>query len=140
MLIKRIGNHDLPLPKQETMEAAGYDLRAAKAATIYPMDRLAVPTGFAVQVPKGMVGHIWPRSGLAVKSGIDTLAGVIDSDFTGEIKAVLINHGSEPIHIRIGDRIAQLVVVPCYQMHMREVDELPGSERGEAGFGSTGGQ
>lgn len=138
MNVQRIGSHDLPLPKQESMEAAGYDLRAAGAVTIWPGDREAIPCGFAVGIPTGMVGFVWPRSGLAVNKGIDTLAGVIDSDFVGELKAVLINHGTDPIQIFVGDRIAQLVVVPCLQVHMREVDELPKTERGGEGFGSTG--
>lgn len=138
MLVKRIGNHDLPLPKQETMEAAGHDLRANFTGTLPPGDRYAGPTGFAVAIPEGMVGIVKPRSGLAVKDGIDVLAGVIDSDYRGELHVVLINHGAEPFQINYGDRIAQLVVVPCYQVHMREVDELPSTERGAGGFGSTG--
>lgn len=138
MLCKRIGNHDLPLPKQESMEAAGYDLRAADPMIIWPGERAAIPCGFAVKIPTGMVGLIWPRSGLAVNKGIDTLAGVIDSDFVGELKAVLINHGDAPMHIKAGERIAQLVVTNCYQQHMREVDELEQTTRGAEGFGSTG--
>lgn len=138
MLIKRTSDHDLPLPQQESMEAAGYDLRSSVVCTIRPGERMAIPTGFAMAIPTGMVGLVWPRSGIAVRAGIDTLAGVIDSDFRGELQAVLINHGEEPMHIRYGDRIAQLVVVPCYQVPLREVDELPKTARGGDGFGSTG--
>lgn len=138
MKVMRIGNHDLPLPKQETMDSAGYDLRASEPFVIHPGERVAVPTGFAVQVPEGMVGLVWPRSGLAVKKGLDTLAGVVDADYRGEVKAVLINHGEDDIHIFVGDRIAQLVVVPCLQQHCVEVDSLDGTERGAGGFGSTG--
>lgn len=138
MKVKRIGTHDLPVPKQETMDAAGYDLRAAEPATIWPGDRVAISCGFAVAVPAGMVGLIWPRSGLAVNKGIDTLAGVVDADYRGELKAVLINHGEEPVQIHVGDRIAQLVVTNCYQSHLVEVEELDATERGAGSFGSTG--
>lgn len=137
--IKRIGNHDLPLPKQETPGSAGYDLRNAGETTwIVCGARVALHCGFAVAIPQGMVGLIWPRSGLAVKHGVDTLAGVIDSDFRGELQAVLINHGNDPIKINPGDRIAQLLVVPCLQVPLREVDDLDSTERGDGGFGSTG--
>lgn len=138
MKIKRIGTHDLPVPKQETMDAAGYDLRAAEPVTIWPGDRVAIPCGFAVAVPAGMVGLIWPRSGMAVNKGIDTLAGVVDADYRGELKAVLINHGEEPVQIHVGDRIAQLVVTNCYQSHLVEIEELDATERGAGCFGSTG--
>jgi dUTP pyrophosphatase len=138
MLVQRIGNHDLPLPKQESMEAAGYDLRSTDPFVILPGQRVSIPCGFAVAIPTGMVGLVRPRSGLAVKYGIDIMAGVIDSDYRGELKAVLINHGDSPVSVFPGERIAQLVVVPCLQVHAREVDELPKTERGEGGFGSTG--
>ena len=138
MKIKRIGTHDLPVPKQETMDAAGYDLRAAEPVTIWPGDRVAIPCGFSVAVPAGMVGLIWPRSGMAVNNGIDTMAGVVDADYRGELKAVLINHGEEPVQIHVGDRIAQLVVTNCYQSHLVEVEDLDATERGAGAFGSTG--
>lgn len=138
MNVKRIGNHDLPLPKQESMGAAGYDLRASNPVTIYPGQRIAIPCGFAIAIPDGMVGLIWPRSGLAVNRGIDTMAGVIDSDYRGELAAVLINHGDAPVQIARGDRIAQLLVTFCYQRHLTEVDDLDATERGAGGFGSSG--
>lgn len=138
MNVQRIGMHELPLPRQQSMEAAGYDLCASEPATIHPGARSAIPTGFAFQIPAGMCGLVWPRSGLAVNKGIDTLAGLIDSDYRGEVKAVLINHGEDPVQIFSGDRIAQLVVVPCLQGMVREVEDLGSTERGAGGFGSTG--
>lgn len=136
--VMRIGDHDLPVPGRETLDSAGYDLRAAAGTVIEPGERLAVRTGFAVQIPEGMVGLVWPRSGSAVRQGLDTLAGVIDADYRGEVAAVLINHGDEPIHISKGDRVAQLVVTSCYQSPVREVESLEATRRGAAGFGSTG--
>lgn len=137
--VKRIGQHDLPQPRQETPGAAGYDLRAAKGFTLYPGQRKVIHTGFAWQIPLGMVGQVWPRSGTAVKQGLDTLAGVIDSDFRGEIGVVLINHGEEPVSVEGGDRIAQLLIVPCYQSEMTElVFELEETKRGVDAYGSTG--
>lgn len=138
MNVQRIGKHELPLPRQQSMEAAGYDLCAAEPVTIYPGGRAAIATGFAFQIPAGMCGQVWPRSGMAVNRGIDTLAGLIDSDYRGEVKAVLINHGEDPVQIFAGDRIAQLVVVPCLQGIVREVEGLGATERGAGGFGSTG--
>lgn len=138
MKVKRCGEHDLPLPHRATLDSAGYDLMAVAPVDLYPGDRVAIPCGFAVALPMGMVGLIWPRSGMAVRQGVDTLAGVIDSDYTGEVKAVLINHGMDRVQIRAGDRIAQLVIVPCLQAPTVEVDELETTERGCGGFGSTG--
>jgi len=139
-IVKRIGDHDLPLPKQESLDAAGYDLRSTICVTLYPGQRLAIPTGYAWIIPMGMVGLVQPRSGLAVRDGIDTLAGVIDADFRGEVRAVLINHGDRPVTIAKGERIAQLVITNYYSGPLREVDDLPKTERGEGAFGSTGQQ
>ena len=138
MNVQRIGTHELPLPKQQSMGAAGYDLCAAEPVTIFPGERAAIPTGFAFQIPTGLCGQVWPRSGMAVNKGVDTLAGLIDSDYRGEVKAVLINHGEDPVQIFTGDRIAQLVVVPCLQGMVREVEDLVATERGAGCFGSTG--
>ena len=136
--LKRIGAHDLPLPKQATDGAAGFDLQSADYVILYPGQRLAIPTGFAWAFPLGQVGMIRPRSGLAVRSGIDVLAGVIDADYRGEVAVVLINHGTRPLDIEVGDRIAQMVVQPCMVGVTVECDELPSTERGNGGFGSTG--
>lgn len=138
MNVQRIGKHELPLPRQQSMEAAGYDLCAAEPVTIYPGGRAAIATGFSFQIPAGMCGQVWPRSGMAVNKGIDTLAGLIDSDYRGEVKVVLINHGEDTVQIFAGDRIAQLVVVPYLQGIVREVGYLGSTERGAGGFGSTG--
>ena len=136
--LQRIGAHDLPLPKQATDGAAGFDLQSAEYVILYPGQRLAIPTGFAWAIPLGQVGMIRPRSGLAVRNGIDVLAGVIDADYRGEVAVVLINHGTRPLDIEAGDRIAQMVVQPCMVGVTVECDELPSTERGNGGFGSTG--
>lgn len=136
--LQRIGAHDLPLPKQATEGAAGFDLQSAEDVVLYPGRRLAIPTGFAWAIPPGQVGMIRPRSGMAVSSGIDVLAGVIDADYRGEVAVVLINHGDRTLDIEAGDRIAQMVVQPCMVGVTVECDELPSTERGNGGFGSTG--
>lgn len=138
--LKRIGKHDLPLPKQSTHGAAGFDLASAvdHMLTLYPGQILTVPTGFAWAIPLGMVGMIRPRSGLAVRNGIDILAGVIDADFRGEVCVVMVNHGEKPLLIKHGDRIAQMVVQECYMGAVSESETLPSTDRGDGGFGSTG--
>ncbi len=136
--LQRIGAHDLPLPKQATEGAAGFDLIAVHSTCIHVGGTRLVPTGFAWAIPIGQVGMIRPRSGLAVRHGIDVLAGVVDADYRGEVSVVLINHGDRPIQINAGDRIAQMVVQPCMVGVTVECDELPSTERGNGGFGSTG--
>jgi dUTP pyrophosphatase len=138
----------LPLPSYETAHAAGMDLRAAfdcaafdaDSAEIYPGERMLVRTGFAIALPAGTEAQIRPRSGLAANCGITVLnaPGTIDSDYRGEIKVLLINHGDEKHTIRHGDRIAQLVIAPVARAAAVEVDELPATARGSNGFGSTG--
>lgn len=130
----------LPIPQRETEGAAGYDLRAAKTLTIAPGERALVPTGFAYEIPHGMVGMVRPRSGLAVRQGLHVMAGVVDSDYRGEVHALLLNTGEKDIEIEHGDRIAQMVVTIHYAGEMIEVDELTNATRGEGGFGSTGKQ
>ena len=136
--LQRIGAHDLPLPKQATDGAAGFDLQSADYVILYPGQRLSIPTGFAWAIPLGQVGMIRPRSGLAVRNGIDVLAGVIDADYRGEVAVILVNHGDTPLKISKGARIAQMVVQPCMVGVTVECDELPTTERGNGGFGSTG--
>lgn len=138
MNVKRIGNHDLPLPKQESMGAAGYDLRAAYGFTLNPWQRELVGTGFAWAIPEGFMGIIRPRSGLAVKYGLHVLAGLIDSDYRGELGVLLVNLGDSPVTFSAGSRIAQMAVTTCYQQHITEVDDLDGTGRGAGGFGSSG--
>jgi dUTP pyrophosphatase len=97
-----------------------------------------VGTGLHLEIPPGHVGLVWPRSGLAVRHGLDTLAGVIDSDYRGEVRVVLVNHGAEPFGVSPGDRIAQLLVQKVERAEFRREDSLAPTERGSGGFGSTG--
>jgi dUTP pyrophosphatase len=126
------------LPAYASAAAAGADLRAAEDVTLGPGERAAVATGIHVEIPEGHVGLVWPRSGLAVRHGLDTLAGVIDSDYRGEVRVVLVNHGGEPVRLARGERIAQLLVQRVEQVVFTRVDDLAVSVRGEGGFGSTG--
>lgn len=132
----------LPLPKHETTSAACIDLIAAIDADIVLKtgERTLVPTGLCFAIPEGYHGQIWPRSGMAVKNGIDTLAGMIDSDYRGELKVALINFGTEPFTITRGMRVAQFLIAPYATVAAVEVAELPTTERGVGGFGSTGKQ
>jgi dUTP pyrophosphatase len=126
------------LPSYASDGAAGADLRAGETVLISPGERAAVRTGLELEIPEGHVGLVWPRSGLAVGQGIDTLAGVIDSDYRGELRVVLINHGDETLVIRPGDRIAQLLIQKVERASFVRSDALKDSDRGAGGFGSTG--
>jgi len=126
------------LPEYSSLGAAGADLYANEALTLAPGERSAVATGLRIEIPPGHAGLVWPRSGLAVRHGIDTLAGVIDSDYRGEVRVVLVNHGREPFRIEPGDRIAQLVLQKVERAVFVSARELAGTLRGESGFGSTG--
>lgn len=126
------------LPRYGSDAAAGADLHASEALTIPPGERAAVPTAIHVELPPGHVGLVWPRSGLALRHGIDTLAGVIDSDYRGEVRVVLVNHGREPFHIEPGDRVAQLLVQRVERAVFVADDGLTATARGAGGFGSTG--
>jgi dUTP pyrophosphatase len=126
------------LPEYASAGAAGADLRASEGVVIAPGARAAVSTALRLEIPGGHVGLVWPRSGLAVRHGIDTLAGVIDSDYRGELKVVLVNHGDQPFRIEAGDRIAQLLVQRVEHVRFHAVDRLAETERGTGGFGSTG--
>lgn len=119
---------------------AGYDLRAAVDVVLEPGDRALVPTGVRIAIPNGYVGLVHPRSGLAVKNGITVLnaPGTIDSGYRGEIMVPLINHSREQFSISRGDRIAQIIFQAYEQVRFIAVAELPGSQRGSQGFGSTG--
>ncbi|MCZ8137474.1 MAG: dUTP diphosphatase [Porphyrobacter sp.] len=131
----------LPLPAYATSGAAGMDVVSAEEVTIAPGARHAVATGLALAIPQGYEIQVRPRSGLALKHGITVpnTPGTIDSDYRGELKVILINHGTEPFAIARGDRVAQLVLAPVVQAAWDEVEELDATERGEGGFGSTGG-
>ncbi len=126
------------LPEYGSAAAAGADLRASEAVVIAPGARAAVPTGLRLEIPAGHVGLIWPRSGLAVKHGIDTLAGVVDSDYRGEVRVVLINHGREAFAVQPGDRIAQILVQKVERAAFLAAPEITETARGAGGFGSTG--
>lgn len=132
----------LPLPTYHSTEAAGADLCAAvqKELILEPGTFRLVPTGFAMALPEGHEAQIRPRSGLAFKHGVTVLnaPGTIDSDYRGEIKVLLINHGKEAFRITRGLRIAQMIIAPVIQARFQLVTELDGSERGSGGFGSTG--
>jgi dUTP pyrophosphatase len=131
----------LPLPAYATSGAAGMDVVSAEDVTIAPRARHAVATGLALAIPEGYEIQVRPRSGLALKHGITVpnTPGTIDSDYRGELKVILINLGPEPFAIARGDRVAQLVLAPVVQAAWDEVAELDATERGEDGFGSTGG-
>ena len=126
------------LPEYASEGAAGADLRAREAVRLPPGARAAVATGVHLEIPAGHVGLVWPRSGLAVRSGIDTLAGVIDSDYRGEVRVVLVNHGDAEFRIEPGDRIGQLLIQPVVRATFSRAPALAASSRGEGGFGSTG--
>lgn len=119
---------------------AGADLCSVENCTVQPLERRVVDTGIKVKIPEGYYGRIAPRSGLAVKQGIDVLAGVVDSGYTGEIKVVLFNSDRNTVfEIKSGDRIAQLIIEDHFNFEFLEVsDELDTTDRGEKGFGSSG--
>ena len=133
---------DAIVPRYQTAHSAGLDLHAAidGPITLAPGQRTAIDTGLAFALPPGYEGQIRPRSGLARDHGI-TLAnapGTLDADYRGPLMVLVINHGTEPVTIKPRDRIAQLVIAPFVQAELAVVDELPASDRGAGGFGSTG--
>ena len=137
LLVKRLNEH-ATLPARGSPLAAGYDLSSSEDVSIPKGTRGLVGTGIAFTVPHETYGRIAPRSGLVVKKGIQVGAGVIDRDYTGEVKVVLFNHGDEDFVIKKGDRIAQLIIEKIEMPEVKLVDELLVTERGEGGFGSTG--
>ena len=142
VMVKRLPHFDgLELPAYATVGAAGMDVLAAEDVTLQPGERWPVATGLALAIPPGYEIQVRPRSGLALKYGISVpnTPGTIDSDYRGELKVILINHGGEPFNVLRGDRIAQLVLAPVVRATWLKVDELDETARGEGGFGSTGG-
>lgn len=139
--VKRLEHGEgLALPAYCTDGAAGMDVLSAEDVTIEPGQRHAVATGLSVAIPAGYEIQVRPRSGLAFKHGITVpnTPGTIDSDYRGELKVLLINHGDASFAIARGDRVAQLVLAPVTQASWHEVDRLDDTERGSGGFGSTG--
>ena len=141
ILIKKT-NKEVITPKYKTDGSSGVDLSAFldKEVVIKPNSSELIPTGLQVAIPEELEIQIRPRSGLAAKESIGVLnsPGTIDSDYRGELKIILFNHGNKDFIINNGDRIAQMVLVPILKMEFEEVDSLPDTVRGQAGFGSTG--
>ena len=141
ILIKKT-NKEVITPKYKTNGSSGVDLSAflEKKVVIKPNSSELIPTGLRVAIPEELEIQIRPRSGLAAKESIGVLnsPGTIDSDYRGELKIILFNHGKEDFIINNGDRIAQMVLVPIVKMEFEEVDSLPNTVRGQGGFGSTG--
>jgi dUTP pyrophosphatase len=131
---------ELALPAYAREGDAGLDLLAAAPVTLAPGARQIVPTGLRVAIPEGFAGLVLPRSGLALRTGVTVLnaPGLIDSGYRGEVGVLLVNHGSEPVTVRRGERIAQLVIQPVARAMLVEVRGLEASQRGAGGFGSTG--
>src|ERR1700730_13156977 len=126
--IKRFRKHHLPLPAYQSEHAAGMDLMADIEAefTLSPLTRVAVPTGFAIEIPPGFEGQVRPRSGLAFKEGVTVInaPGTIDSDYRGEVNVLLVNLGNDSVLLNPGDRFAQLVIAPVIHASVEEVDSL----------------
>ena len=132
----------LPLPRYETADAAGMDLRAAvsEEVVLAPGQRALITTGLRLAIPPGYEGQVRPRSGLAIKHGISLLnaPGTIDADFRGTVQVILANLGQEPFAIQRGDRIAQLIIAPVTRATWSVQADLDATARGEGGFGHTG--
>lgn len=141
--IKRLpAARDLPLPSPASPGSSGFDLRAAieDEVVIRPGERLLVPTGLVLEIPRGWEGQVRPRSGLALRHGIGILnaPGTVDSDYRGEVGVILANLGEAPFSLKRGDRIAQLVIARVEAVEWDEADSLEETGRGAGGFGSTG--
>ena len=140
VLVQRL-DPDVPLPSYAHPGDAGADLVTTVDATVDPGQRVLLPTGIAIALPDGFAAFVHPRSGLAVRYGVSLVnsPGTIDAGYRGEIQVSLINLDPiHPVQLRRGDRIAQLVVQQVAAARFHEVDKLPGSMRGDGGFGSTG--
>lgn len=127
------------IPTQGSKYAAGYDLYAAEEVLVNTMGRKLVKTNISISIPEGYYGRIAPRSGLAYKNGIDVLAGVIDSDYRGDIGVILFNSDHNlDFQVNVGDRIAQIIIEKCHSVNWETVENLETSVRSEKGFGSSG--
>ena len=137
MEVLRLSTH-AKIPTRGSAGAAGYDLSSTESVCVYPGKRVLISTGIAVKLPQGVYGRVAPRSGLAVKNGIQVGAGVIDADYRGEVKVLLFNHGDMQFNVNVGDRIAQLICEKYEAPEVTLVTSLDETNRGEGGFGSTG--
>ena len=141
VLVKKL-NSKAELPKYKTEGSSGMDLMALieNPIKIKPQNSALIPTGLSIAIPENTEVQIRPRSGLAAKSSISVLntPGTIDSDYRGEIKIILFNHGKEEFTVNNSDRIAQMILTPVLKAELKEVEELPKTIRGSGGFGSTG--
>lgn len=137
LLVKKL-RAEAVVPSRAHATDAGYDLSSVATVIIQPGKRGLVPTGIACAIPHGTYARVAPRSGLAVKHGIQVGAGVVDSAYRGEVCVVLFNHGEAVFEVKPGDRVAQLILEKIATPPVSEVDELPPGDRGTAGFGSTG--
>jgi dUTP pyrophosphatase len=136
--IKKLSDKAI-IPSQGSTEAAGYDLYAAENAVVYSLSRTLIKTNISIAIPEGYYGRIAPRSGLAYKNGIDVLAGVIDSDYRGDIGVILFNTSTtNEFQVKAGDRIAQIIIEKCHNVHWDLEDNLDQTKREQKGFGSTG--
>jgi len=131
-------NSNAIVPTKATPGSAGCDLYAAEELIIPSKKWKAVSTGISIRIPTDCYARIAPRSGLAFKNGIDIFAGVVDSDYRGEIKVIMMNNGGSDFDVKIGDRIAQIIFERIYEGILVEVEELDETKRGEGGFGSSG--
>ena len=140
VLIKKL-NSKVQLPKYKTVGSSGMDLMALieKPIIIKPQKSALIPTGLSIAIPEDTEVQIRPRSGLAVKSSISVLntPGTIDSDYRGELKIILFNHGKKDFTVKNNDRIAQMILMPILKVNFEEVEKLPDTVRGTGGFGST---
>lgn len=135
--IKKLSS-DGQIPTKAHRSDAGYDLYSSEPVVLVPMERKLVKTGIAIALPVSLYGRVAPRSGLAVKKGLDVLAGVVDSSYRGEVGVVLINFSNERIFLDKGSKIAQLILEAHHDAQWEEVDSLPESDREDRGFGSSG--
>ena len=137
LLVKKL-SEEAVLPEKAYTTDAGFDLFSRTHLTLLPNERYAFSTQISVKIPDGYCGILKDRSGNAVKKGVHVLAGIIDQNYIGEIFICLANLSNKPVTIDIGDKIAQMLIVPVPSVEIKEVQELPSTDRGAAGFGSTG--
>jgi len=141
-IVKMVGNEDIPLPRYMSEQAAGMDVCAAvkEPVVVSPGQWALIPTGFALALPEGWEAQVRPRSGLALRYGVSLLnsPGTIDADYRGEVKIIVVNHGSEAFTVKRGERIAQLIFTAIWRAEWEETTHLSDTKRGSGGFGGTG--